>query len=550
MSSDAYQSLTPEEIKTFKDLYEDRVYNAAGARGDARAELAAARQLLDAVINTGLAPTGDGGVGNVSRPALDWSDSSLAAAALAEAERNGPRSGRVTRSLKKAGGEGNDMLQGALIILTALVAVAGFFGYRAWFGEEGEAAEAEPVEAAAVMTATVTIDVGGTATPAPTLAAELLADIVDSSGVRTPLVAPRTLEIAGVSFVVQPVQVKSGDWPRPYEERAASWVYGTSVNYVIGLEATPANKALVTSLQAGQELLLRMSTGLLYRFAYVDAVMVAPQASEIFRQSRPGMTLVLLGDDRERRLAVRSGYIPESDLGLAPVQDEIKAAVGEVAVLNEAVQVVCLGNRLLSKPGPPPGYVYQAVEYRVENVSAVEVSGGNFSHHLESGGMRYPIVAVPHEVNPWPILPETLAGGDVFHTVAIYAVPEMALAEGLTWEFSAGPDGAQARVGLPAYSGRLAETVELTGARTMDGYLTATFGISAALHSLELGPADIELTGGRLRADGNVFPWRVPAGGAGQFTLLAEPVRDGPLTVAILEHGFEFTLSGDETEAQ
>ena len=159
--------------------------------------------------------------------------------------------------------------------------------------------------------------------------------------------------------------------------------------------------------------------------------------------------------------------------------------------------------------------------------------------------MSYPIVAVPHEVNPYPLLPETLAGGETFQTVAVYAVPEAALAEGLTWEFSAGPDGARARVALPAYSGRLSAIVRVTEAEFSEGSLAATFAISAALHSLELGPADIELTGGRLGAEGNTFPWRVPAGGAGQFTLRLEPEGDGPLTVALLAHGFEFTRSGD-----
>ncbi len=539
MRSRKEYSLTPEERKAFDRVYEDRVYNAAGARGDVRAELTAARHLLEAVM-AGLAPTGDGGVGSVSRPAVDWADPNLVMAALAEAEREtGPR--RATRA--RGAADRNDAWQGILIIVAAL-GVFGFFGYRAWFSGGEAPGEGEPA-GAAVMTATVTIDAGSPATPAPTLEAALLADIVDSSGVRTQLVAPRTLDIAGVSFVVQPVQVKSGDWPRPYEERAASWVSGTVVNYVIGLEATPANKALLSSLRAGQELLLRMSTGSLYRFAYVDTVMAPPQATEGFRQNRPGMTLALLGDAREQRMVVRAGYIPESDLGLAPVQAEIKASVGETALLNRAVQVTCLGNRLLAKPGAPPGYVYQAVEYRVENVSEAEVGGAIFSHHLESEGMSYPIVAVPHEVNPYPLMAERLAGGETFQTVAVYAVPEAALAEGLTWEFSAGPDGARARVALPAYSGRLAETVRLTGAGTMDGYLTATFAISAALHSLELGPADIELTGGSLRPAGNSFPWRVPAGGGGQFTLLVEPKQAGPVTVAILEHGFEFTLSGE-----
>ena len=55
--------------------------------------------------------------------------------------------------------------------------------------------------------------------------------------------------------------------------------------------------------------------------------------------------------------------------------------------------------------------------------------------------MSYPLIAVPHELNPEPAIPETLPAGQVFSTTAVYAVPETALPQGLAWEFSPGPAG-------------------------------------------------------------------------------------------------------------
>jgi len=130
-------SLTPEERLAFDRVYEDRVLNAAGARGDIRAELTAARHLLEAVM-AGLAPTGDGGVGSVSRPAVDWADPDLVMAALDEAERE---SRTRSRGAVRTGGR-NETRQGLLIIAAALAAF-GWWGYQAWFAGGETTAEVE-----------------------------------------------------------------------------------------------------------------------------------------------------------------------------------------------------------------------------------------------------------------------------------------------------------------------------------------------------------------------------------------------------------------------
>jgi hypothetical protein len=425
-------------------------------------------------------------------------------------------------------------------LATLFAVIVAIGGYWLWSNSNNHAADIEATPPA-VISATVTSVPDTSPTVAPTLEAALLADIVDSSGVKTGIVAPRTLDVAGVSFVVQPVRITTGDWPLPYEERAVSWVYGTVVNYVMGLQATPANQALLESLRPGHELLLRMSTGATYRFAFADSVRVSPQTTEVFRQSRPGLTLVLLEDrSAETRVVLRANYIAESELGLTPEQVEIKAAIGETVALNEAVRVTARGVELLARPGAPPGFIYQAVAYQVENIGELALSTRSFNHHIESSLMNYPIVAVPHEENPYPLIPETLAAGAVFSTTAVYAVPQTALAEGLAWEFSPGPTGSKVRVTLPPYGGRLAPLVGVKAVQLDGQHLQATFAISAALSALELGPNDIDLEGASFSPTGNYFPWRIPAGGSDEFLLLLTPGDSRRVTVAMLGQGFEF----------
>lgn len=520
--------LTPEDRKAFEEFYRERIREDGAT--DYAGELSAARDLLQAVTIEGLTPVGDGSVSYVRRGAVDWGDPTTTAAA-----QNAVVGKRGSRVRRPEGGS-SDVLQGLAVVVGMILAAVWWF----WPAGDSNAVKVETTPAAVIGT-TVTRVFDAAPTVAPTLEAALLADIVDSSGVKTGIVAPRTLDIVGVSFVVQPVQITTGDWPLPLEERAVSWVYGTVVNYVMGLQATPANKDLLKGLKPGDELLLRMSTGATYRFAFADSVRVSPQTTEVFRQSRPALTLVLLEDSgEETRVVLRANYIAASELGLAPEQAEIKAALGETVTLSEAVQVTAQGIGLLARPGAPPGYVYQAVAYQVKNIGDLALSTTSFKHHIESSLMNYPIVAVPHEENPYPLIPETLAAGAVFSTTAIYAVPQTALAEGLAWEFSPGPTGARVRVTLPPYGGRLAPLVEVTAVQLGGQHLQATFAISAALNALELGPNDIDLNGATFSPTGNFFPWRVPAGGSSEFLLLLTPGDSQRVTVSLLQQGFEF----------
>jgi hypothetical protein len=356
------------------------------------------------------------------------------------------------------------------------------------------------------------------------------------------LVVPRTLEIKGVSFIVQPVKVGVGDWPLPEAERAVSWVHGTVINYVMGLEGTPANEELLASLQPGNQLLLRMSTGVVYRFIYADTVRVPPQAAEIFWQNRPGLTLVLLDDPAETRVVIRALYVPELDLD---AQDETplkRVTPGQRLVLDDRLRLTYLGSDLVPAPETLQGYAYLGVNYVVEPVgSEGPLLTAAFMHHIEAEGLTYPMVSAD-EAAPYPALPERLLPRQPVTTSLVYAVPLSVLRQELTWEFAADPaEGETVQAIIPPYEGLLAPAVAVKQVEMDNGVFILTLEVTAALHNITLHSSDLRIQGGALSPVGNYFPWRVPAGEQEEFMLLLTPDGSGQVTLMLLEQGIEVT---------
>lgn len=537
--------LSAEELRLFEAFYQRRLAESGGARDDAD-ELDIARDILLAVVNDGLTPTAEGGESFIRRGAMDWSDPNAIVATQATSSSSSSSAGgngaKKSKAMAVPGGRTTpkELIQGVLMLVAGLAAALWFF-----WPAQGTAGK-DNVKETPVAEATTEASAEATVTPIPTLQSELLSDIVDA-GVKTSLVVPRTLEVKGVSFVVQPVQIKAGDWSMPDDERAVSWVYGTVINYAFGMESTPDNKALLSSLKAGDTIVLRMSTGPVYRFAFADVIRVSPQASEIFRQNRPGMTIALLGDEEApTRIVVRALYLPESDLGTDFAAPTKMAGMGETVVLGDTFRLTPLTSQLVELPGMGmPGYVYLAMNYAVENKSGLPMLTSAFIHNVKAGGMTYAAVPVPPQAGsklPYPSLPESLQASQVFTTATIYAIPEAGLSENMVWSFAPDPvSGESVEVTLPALNTQLAQ-VTVQGANFQDGTLALTFYIQSAGRDIQLTANDIKIEGGLLSPIGNFFPWQLPMGTSRELTLLVSPSAPrGRLVVSLLKQAFEVT---------
>ncbi|GIK42100.1 MAG: hypothetical protein BroJett011_59330 [Chloroflexota bacterium] len=526
--------LNAEDLKLFEGFYQRRLRDSGGVRDDLD-ELEVARDILKAVMDDGLTPTEDGSESYIRRGAMNWADPAAIQATQATSTNSG---GLKTRGMTAPGGKtsSKEMIQGILMLIAGLAVAIWFF----WPAKGKEAPKTEQP----TVESTVEFSAEATVTPIPTLQSELLSDIV-GGGVKTSLVVPRTLEVKGVSFVVQPMQITSGDWPLSDDERAVSWIYGTVINYTLGMHATPDNKALLSSLGPGDTLILRMSTGPVYRFAFADIVRVSPQSSEIFRQTRPGMTIALLGDEEaSTRIVIRALYLSESDLGMdmtAPVKN---TNLGETVVLADTLRLTPLGSRSVELQGMNmPGYKFLTVDFTIENKSGLPFTTSSFIHHIKAAGMTYAAVSVLPQVNsqlPYPPLPAVLQASDVVTTTAVYAVPEAGLAETLVWSFAPDPTGEDVEVSLPPNT-TSPPTVTVKNANLEGSTLQLTFYIENPSQDIEINSNDLKIEGGTLSSIGNYFPWQAPAGNPREFFLLLSPDGSGRLTISFLHQAFEVT---------
>lgn len=532
-------TLSAENRQCFDTFYQRRLYEAGNPRDDSE-ELELARDILAAVVNDGLTPTADGGASYVRRGAVDWTDPATMQAARTAVGAGSDERPQAKKGQRSKGG----LLQGVAMVAVILLGLGWFF----WpAGEEKPAATPANNEVGIVTpeaTGRVEYVLEATPTPLPTLETELLADVVGAGAKTKQLVVPRTLEVKGVSFIVQPVKVGIGDWPLPEAERAVSWVHGTVINYVMGLEGSPANKKLLASLQPGNQMLLRMSTGVVYRFIYADTVRVPPQAAEIFWQNRPGLTLVLLGERAETRVVIRALYVPETELEAGRRETPVeRVSPGQRVVLDDRLRLTYLDTDIVPAPETLQGYAYLGVNVGLEYVGGDKaILTTPFMHHISADGLTYPLVSAAAGGVPYPPLPERLLPRHPVTTTVVYAVPLNVLRQELRWEFVAEPgEGEIAQALIPPYEGLLTPAVVVKAVETDTGSLLLTLEITAALHNLTLQTTDIGVQGGTINPIGNTFPWRLRAGTQENFVLVLTPDGSGTITITLLEQGIEVT---------
>ena len=76
----------------------------------------------------------------------------------------------------------------------------------------------------------------------------------------SPLV-PKKLYVRDRTFDITPIAVQKGKWPAEAGDQNATWVFGTLVNYLIGLPNTSENKDLLQAVSEADEITLELSDG-------------------------------------------------------------------------------------------------------------------------------------------------------------------------------------------------------------------------------------------------------------------------------------------------
>jgi hypothetical protein len=266
----------------------------------------------------------------------------------------------------------------SLVLPLAVLAVGilGLVGLLVWFAAGGRGpSRSAPVRAGEGIVVATNEASGAIALDASITDLASALALRDKLGVKTNLGMPVTLEIISpgpdglasqtLSLVPAPVdrdgrmailrEVESGG-------PVGQWAFGTVVNYVVGV-----HQQVVDQIRPGSTVIIRTSTAAAYHFTCPEpARQVAPQETEIFRQSEPAVTLFPLPATR----------LPASVAHCLLDSRTLLAAAPLVSSLGQSVTV-------------------GGIELRVEEVAAEDRLDGGISLRVTGS-----IVATEAQVSP------------------------------------------------------------------------------------------------------------------------------------------------------
>ena len=396
----------------------------------------------------------------------------------------------------------------------------------------------------------------------PTALSEYVVPTADSlvmaGGTPQPdLYVPITITLKGLEYAILPYQIQEdGEWQYPAgQSGTAVWVYGTIINFAIGVEQTEANTALMNSMAPGDQITMTVSNGAVYRFGFAGRAELSSSGIDLFSQNRPGLALVSLGGPEETRLVVYGEY-----LGIAeeaePGRKTTGYLVGEPAPLGD-IRVTVLGTSYLyDDPQVPEEWAFYLVDYQIENLSEEVLDPNRFRMELQDGaGNSYSLNLPASEAGPFGYLSLTIPPNTVAQGTAGYLVPAPLQGPKLGWSFSrlSAPESVvkvlidfespqevidPLQLAVITLSG-----AELSGDRT----LLSVWGtvLNESEEVLAIAQEEVALEGGgevmALRAADPALPWSVAPGTVLSFRLTFQRPPTQLATFTVLHQRFEIS---------
>jgi hypothetical protein len=358
------------------------------------------------------------------------------------------------------------------------------------------------------------------------------------------------------TFEVEHVAVPKGKWTAGTDQDKAEWVFGTVVNYLLGLANTQENKDLLQAISEADVITLEMADGQTMQFKFEARQNVAPENKDIFAQQRPGLTLILLGDDDGQRLVVTGGYDVASEPNTA-ITNNVVAINTPVEI--GPVRVKALNGRLVENaPGIPVGSAFYLVDFTVENIGEDALNVGDFAYELmDYARQKYPPFDTASNLGPNPPPGGQLLPGLSGTFMVGFKVPSNITGPVLTWSFK--PDSAfkvQANVAVPLVGPtptpdpRTQARVQISQAYfTPDqSEMVIVGGIFNPTNALiPVTPSDIVLGTpdgvlATLNSSEPALPWRLAPNDNQVFTLRFSRLPSGTAILKILDSSFELTL--------
>jgi hypothetical protein len=389
-------------------------------------------------------------------------------------------------------------------------------------------------------------------TPAPTSddSDPLVVGISDSTTISVSVSAPAVLEIAGRNWPVQAQTIPAdGTWAPATNDGAAVWVYGTVVNYVIGLADTAANRTALEQLTPGEEMRLRMGDGTVFTFAFNSRRNVPVTGRDIFNQQSPGLTLALVGSEGEERLVVYGRYLITESEALEP---DNTVELGETAQLDGLQLTVTGAAYVFDRPEIPTGFAFYLVDFQAQNVSAAAFNSNLLRLTLaDEQGNQYAINPIASQIGNNPPLGGSLNPNQSVTATAGYQIPAGLSSRNLRWQVTRTDSGNQIQVAIP-FRDRQEQaqqaSISLSQAEvSLDGTSLLLIGQLTNLgnEALTVQESNVSLT-----SDGRIylilstspgFPWLIGPGQTVQFSVTFQRPSGNTAVFTVLNQPFSLT---------
>lgn len=377
------------------------------------------------------------------------------------------------------------------------------------------------------------------------------ATIINSNDVQVTVPLPTSLTVNGEPFPVAPILPDRTGWTYPANSSgAATWLCGTVVNYVLGLEPTVDNETLLADLRPGDEIKLHLSNGTELFFRFVERRETAANEGSVFEQFRPRLTLILEMENDSWQVAT-ADYVAETET-VQPSPPGSEAQPGQPVRVGDAQVTVSRGHAE-SGADQPPGTMYYLVEFSVENVGTTPLNADGFTMQLQDGvGNQYLVSPAASGIGEYGPLGGEIAPGVTADGSAGYLVPETLAGPTLIWVFVPQPGSElRASVSIPyegavgPVSGGQAE-VNVT-----DAFLNSAGDVliiegeirNAGSEPFTVRLADISLTSSSgtstLRVAAPPLPWTIQPGQTQVIELQYEKPAASTALLAMLGYSFE-----------
>lgn len=403
--------------------------------------------------------------------------------------------------------------------------------------------------------------VGGP-TPFPSPVANGIGDVIvagvsGSGTVSLTVNAPTAMRVGSQNFSVRSEAVQAdGTWdPDVGEGNTAVWVYGTLINYILGLPDNQENRSLLESLAPGDEIVLVLRDGFELRFAVTNRELIAANRSDVFAQSSPGLTLVMLRARGDERLVVQAAFVADTAVvsGIGAPSDGGVVEIGEPAQLGNLRLTIENAVAHYDNPEAPPGFIFYTIDFLLENVGAEAIDLARLRFVLsDDPGNQYANSVQAARYGAYAPVAGVTLPGERRQASAGYQIPAGLVSASLTWSVMREGGTNQIRALLPftetGSNGIVGVEVSLQAASvSADG---TSLILGGQINNNGSQPLVVNETNVSLRSDGTVhlmlstnpaFPWVVPPGQSQPFSVSFQRPGETQAVFSLLNQPFELT---------